>query len=88
MRVDDLISGIVNRLLSLGMNYENEFNQQSNKQVEQHCHHLIIQMNALIKNMYAEILKLKPSAFESAIIKKGGFRKIQFFSTSKLTKLD
>lgn len=66
---DDSLSGIINRLLGVGMdcvdeeNHQEEINQ-SNKQVEQHCHHLIIQMNALIKNMSAEILKFNQHDFE------------------------
>ena len=63
------MSGIINRLPGIGMNCVDEENHhaeldQSNKQVEQHCHHLIIQMNALIKNMSAEMLKFTQEDFE------------------------
>ena len=66
---DDSMSGIINRLLGVGMNCVNGENHQaelhqSTKQVEQHCQHLIIQMNALIKNMSAEILKFNQDDFD------------------------
>lgn len=66
---DDSMSGIINRLLGVGMNCVNEENHHSelnqpNREVEQHCHQLIIQMHALIKNMSAEMLKFTQEDFE------------------------
>jgi len=49
------------------MHYMDEHQSKKDKvdrQVEQHCHQLIIQMNALIKNMSAEILKFNQEDFE------------------------
>lgn len=65
---NDSMSGIINQLVLLGMhgmgNDNRENLPQQNNQVEQHCHHLIIQMNALIKNLSAEILKFNQEDFE------------------------
>ena len=38
--------------------------EKNNNEVEQHCQHLIIQMNALIKNLSAELLKFNQEDFE------------------------
>ena len=59
---NDSMSSAINRLVSLGMHYAEADYQHS--QIEQHCHHLIIQMNALIKNMSAEMLKFSQEDFE------------------------
>src|SRR5262245_20973105 len=56
------ISSVINRLIRIGMQYVDERNQA--KSVEQHCHHLIIQMNALLKNLSVEILELNQDDFE------------------------
>lgn len=57
----------------MGMHYADSDNpymqnqhmqNQPDKQVEQHCHQLIIQMNALIKNIAAEMLKFNQDDFE------------------------
>lgn len=64
---NDSISGVINRLIGIGIHYMDEHQSKQDKadsQVEQHCHHLIIQMNALIKNMSAEILKFNQEDFE------------------------
>ena len=64
LQCDDSMSGVINQLISLGMHCMEQKPQQIDNQVEQHCHHLIIQMNALIKNMSAEMLKFNQDDFE------------------------
>ena len=50
---NDSLSSVINQLIILGMHRMGDDNFRNllkkNNQVEQHCHHLIIQMNALIK---------------------------------------
>ncbi|HAT3977571.1 TPA: hypothetical protein GDD45_15165 [Legionella pneumophila] len=44
--------------------FKNDGNFKANPAVEKYCHQLIIQMNALIKNMSVELLKLDREDFE------------------------
>ena len=65
---NDSMSCVINQLIMLGMHGIGDDNRanllQQNNQVEQHCHHLIIQMNALIKNLSDEVLKFEQDDFE------------------------
>lgn len=61
---DDSMSSIINRLIHVGLQHWYEGQQKSNQLVEQHCQQLIIQMNALIKNMSVELLKFNQEDFE------------------------
>lgn len=66
---NDSMSGIINQLIMLGMHHSmGDGNRDKllpqNNEVEQHCYHLIIQMNALIKNISAEMLKFNQEDFE------------------------
>lgn len=60
---DDSMSNIVNDLLVTGLMSRFE-NKSTISPVEQHCQQLIIQMNALIKNMSASLLKFNQDDFE------------------------
>ncbi|HHF7375965.1 MULTISPECIES: hypothetical protein [Legionellaceae] len=60
---DDSMSSIINQLIHIGMQHWNE-RQQGPNLIEQHCQQLIIQMNALIKNMSVELLKFTQDDFE------------------------
>lgn len=64
VQYDDSISNIINRMLHVGMQHLNDKPIHPNYPVEQHCQQLIIQMNALIKNMSAEMLKFNQDDFE------------------------
>jgi hypothetical protein len=67
MQNDDSMSGIINKLIVIGMNNLDQSYQPTNdtsNRVQQHCYQLIIQMNALIKNLSAEILKFDQNDFE------------------------
>lgn len=59
----DSMSGVINQLISIGMHSTSEDYQKHNE-IEQHCQQLIIQMNALIKNISSEILKFSQDDFE------------------------
>lgn len=61
---EDSMSSLVNRLIAMGLHFMNDNEHQKLTPVEVHCHHLIIQMNALIKNLSAEMLKFKQDDFE------------------------
>ncbi|MDP3704445.1 MAG: hypothetical protein Q8R24_00870 [Legionellaceae bacterium] len=61
---DQSLSNTINRLLLVGMYHLGEESTSSNPFVEQHCQQLIIQMNALIKNMSVELLKCNQDDFE------------------------
>ncbi len=76
MQSNDSMSSFINRLIGVGMccmtdDYQSK--QNNSEVVEQHCQHLIIQMNALIKNMSSEMLKFNQEDFEklrqAAVIK-------------------
>jgi hypothetical protein len=64
VQYDDSISSIINRLLHVGIQHLDQKQIERHPSVEQHCQQLIIQMNALIKNMSAEILKFNQEDFE------------------------
>ncbi|HHI9467503.1 TPA: hypothetical protein ACP9DH_003325 [Legionella anisa] len=61
---DDSMSSIINQLIHVGLHHWNERQQNTSKIVEQHCQQLIIQMNALIKNISVELLKFNQDDFE------------------------
>ncbi|KTD47807.1 hypothetical protein [Legionella quateirensis] len=65
---NESMSNIINQLIHIGMHHWNEAQQKNtikpNQTVEQHCQQLIIQMNALIKNMSVELLKFNQEDFE------------------------
>ena len=61
---DDSLSNTINKLLQIGMMHLNEDINKSSNYVEVHCQQLIIQMNALLKNISVEILKFKQEDFE------------------------
>lgn len=57
------IACVVNQLIQLGMKHiDSNINEPT--VVEKHCQQLIIQMNALIKNLSAEILKFEQADFD------------------------
>jgi hypothetical protein len=60
------MSNIVNQLIQVGLHhwFIDGNNAKTDTAVEKHCHQIIIQMNALIKNMSVEILKLNREDFE------------------------
>ena len=61
---NDSISNIINQLVHIGMQHLEAPQTKTPDLAEQHCQQLIIQMNALIKNLAAELLKFKPQDFE------------------------
>ncbi|KTC83703.1 hypothetical protein [Legionella brunensis] len=63
---NESMSNLINRLIRIGLQhwFKNEDNSRENPAVEQYCHQLIIQMNALIKNMSVEMLKLDKEDLE------------------------
>lgn len=61
---NDSLSQIVNQLLQIGMQHLDADRTSTTNRLEQHCQQLIIQMNALVKNMSAEILKFNQEDFE------------------------
>lgn len=65
---NDSMSNIINQLIHVGLHHWNEAQSKNtikpNQVVEQHCQQLIIQMNALIKNMSVELLKFNQEDFE------------------------
>lgn len=61
---NESLSNVINRLILLGMRYLNVEDFASKPPVEKHCQQLIIQMNALIKNLSAEVLKFSQEDFE------------------------
>ena len=60
---EDSMSGIINRLVRVGMHCR-ENDPQLPDPIAQHCYHLIIQMNALVKNISSEVLNLTQQDFE------------------------
>lgn len=66
MKDNNSMSNIINQLLQTGLHYWYEKNEISKTEpvVERHCHQLIIQMNALVKNMSVELLKFDKGDFE------------------------
>ena len=70
---DESMSSVIKRLIQFGMIEREDGHSNQSSKVEQHCQQLIIQMNALIKNMSAEMLKFNQRDFEElrdAAIKK------------------
>lgn len=73
---EDSMSNMINQLIALGMHHmgdEPKSMVQQCSPVEQHCQQLIMQMNVLIKNLSAEVLKYGTDDFErlqQAIMKK------------------
>ena len=61
---EDSMSSLVNRLIAMGLHFMNYDEPQKTTTVEAHCHHLIIQMNALVKNLSAEMLKFNQDDFD------------------------
>lgn len=61
---NDSVSNIINNLLQVGMHHFNEKPSNTPTAVEKYCQQLIIQMNALIKNLSSEILKFNQDDFE------------------------
>ena len=60
---NESLSNIINQLVQTGMqkSYEEPYNHQL---IEQHCQQLIIQMNALIKNISVKLLQFNQEDFE------------------------
>jgi hypothetical protein len=65
---NDSMSGIVNRLIEIGLYQLSEVSSQKNNrhinEAEQYCQQLIIQMNALVKNVSSAVLKYDQDDFE------------------------
>lgn len=59
----DSMSNTINDLIRLGMQHLNEDDIKT-RPIDKHCQQLIIQMNALIKNLSAEILKFGQNDFD------------------------
>lgn len=66
MKDNDSMSNIINQLIQVGLHHWFEKNEISKEKpiVARHCHQLIIQMNALIKNLSVELLKFNREDFE------------------------
>ena len=58
------LSNIINQLIQIGMYHLDERPSASGNPIEEHCQQLIMQMNVLVKNLSAEILKFNQSDFE------------------------
>lgn len=65
---NDSMSNIINQLMGVGLNYlandSFENMDKGDSKVDKHCNLLIIQMNALLKKVSAEVLKLDQSDFD------------------------
>lgn len=61
---EESMSNVINQLIHLGMQNIEDKRRAAHRPVEKHCHQLIIQMNALVKNLSAEILKFDQNDFE------------------------
>ncbi|WP_199739239.1 hypothetical protein [Legionella qingyii] len=63
---NDSMSHMINLLIQVGLNHWFERNDHLSEKtaVEKHCHQLIIQMNALIKNISVELLQLNREDFD------------------------
>lgn len=65
---NDSMSNTINKLIGVGFNYlandSFENMDKGDNKVDKHCNLLIIQMNALLKKMSAEVLKLEQSDFD------------------------
>lgn len=58
------MSNVASQLVGLGIKHLGNENSMSSSKLEKHCQQLIIQMNALIKNLSVEILKFDQKDFE------------------------
>jgi len=60
------MSNVVNQLIQVGLHqwFSDASTLKENTPIEKHCHQLIIQMNALVKNISVELLKLDKDDFE------------------------
>lgn len=61
---DNSLSNTINKLLRIGMMHLSEDINKPSHHAEVHCQQLIIQMNALLKNISVEILKFKQDDFD------------------------
>jgi hypothetical protein len=61
---NESMSTIINKLIVFGLNYDGN-PLANNSLVEEHCQHLIIQMNALVKNLSAKMLQFEQGDFEN-----------------------
>ena len=61
---NDSLSNTINKLLQVGIYHFWEEPSNERPAVEKHCQQLIIQMNALIKNLSVEILKIDQNDLE------------------------
>lgn len=56
------LSKVINQLLIIGV--QNWDNKSETNPLERHCQQLIIQMNAILKNLAVELLKFNQEDFE------------------------
>lgn len=61
---NESMSNVINKLIAFGLNSDSD-SEHSGSIVEEHCQLLLIQMNALIKNLSAKALDYKKEDFES-----------------------
>ena len=73
---NESMSTIINKLIVFGLNYDGN-PLANNSLAEEHCQHLIIQMNALVKNLSAKMLQFD----------QGDFEKLHLASLKKLQEL-
>src|SRR3990167_10998662 len=62
----DSMSNVINQLIQIGMKHLDGSNNKT-KLIDKHCQQLIIQMNALIKNLCAQTLKLDQVDFDKLL---------------------
>ena len=76
---NESLSNIINQLVQVGLYhfFSEEGHSKETNAIEKYCHQLIIQMNALIKNMSVELLKLNRDDLE----------KLQLAATNKYREL-
>lgn len=60
---NESMSTIINKLILFGLNYDGN-PLANNSLVEEHCQHLIIQMNVLLKNLSAKMLQFDQGDFD------------------------
>lgn len=77
------LSNVINQLIQIGM-YHLDEQPSLAKPVEEHCQQLIMQMNVLVKNLSAEILKFNQSDFEQ-LRQVTAAKYNEFIMTDKLT---
>ena len=65
---NDSLSNIINQLIGMGMSYLSDENrdliEKKEHKINRHSNFLIIQMNALLKSLSAEFLKLDQNDFD------------------------